>query len=92
MAWTYAGYRSEATDLARLTAARLHAQEITNAISADVSADGKSRNSGVLVQLLARVEKYIGDLEIKLGDGPAARPPVSMLSDFRTGTRAGGSS
>jgi hypothetical protein len=79
MAWTYSGFRSEATDAARLTMARLFAQEISDKITADVSADGKSRASSPLNSLLASTEAYIDKLESSVGRGA----PAISVADLR---------
>ena len=79
MAWTHSGYRSEATDFARLTKARLFAQEVSDAITADVAADGKSRANSPLNSLLNTVEAYIDKLESSVGRGA----PAISVADLR---------
>ena len=51
MAWTYSDYITLGPTSAGLTRLRLHIQEVTDAITADVSSDGKSMSSGNLVTL-----------------------------------------
>lgn len=50
--WTYADWAEQATDTARLARLRQHISEVNSAIAASVSADGKSRDSSVLKDLL----------------------------------------
>ena len=51
MAWTYSDYRQQGTLNAQIARLDLHIQEVTDAITADVSSDGKSMSSGNLVTL-----------------------------------------
>lgn len=62
MSWTYSNWRSQTTPAAQLAQLKLHIQEVTDAISADISADGKSRSSGSLTTLLAALEKRFDQL------------------------------
>jgi hypothetical protein len=71
MAWTYSDFEDTATyttAAARLARLNLHIGEVQAAVSADVSADGKSRSVGSLVQYLAQLRKRQTELE----GGPAA--------------------
>lgn len=51
-AWTYADWRSQTGDAARLARLRLHQEEVSGAIRADVAGGGMSRSSSHLVEYL----------------------------------------
>lgn len=59
MAWTYSDWRTyaDSNPAAKLARLRLHIQEISDAITADVSKAGASRGSNPLVTTLAMLEK-----------------------------------
>lgn len=82
MAWTYSDYPSQATDALRLARARLFKTEIINAITADVSADGKSRGNTPLNALLTAVNADIMEYERAVGRGSAG----VLRADLRGGT------
>lgn len=69
MAWTNAGYWEQSNDTARLSMARAFLTEVNSAITADVSADGKSRSSAGLMQLRESVLRDIALFERRTGQG-----------------------
>ena len=64
MAWTYADYESASTTPAgKLSRLLLHITEVTQALSAQVSADGKSRDPSLLNDHLTRLNARRMELE-----------------------------
>ena len=55
MAWTYADWRSQPTDAARLSRLRSHMDEVEAKIDAAVSDGGASRSTDTLETKLARL-------------------------------------
>ncbi len=84
--WTYSDWVTLTDAAAQRTRLALHIQEVTDAITADVASDGKSRSSQGLVQMLARLEARLAALDEKLGYGAAATA-VSLTADLRGGRR-----
>lgn len=62
MAWTYSDWDQQTTPAARLSRLSLHIKEVTDKIAANVSADGKSRDSSSLNQLLTTLNKRYDQL------------------------------
>lgn len=80
-AWSYAAFEEEASDTARLSMLRQHISEVRMAISANVSADGKSRDSTNLVQYLAGLNDRRVELEQATGQG--GRGAAILYTDSR---------
>lgn len=68
MAWSYSSWIT-LTGQARLTQLRLHIQEITNAITAGVTADGESVSPGNLNPVLDRLLDTEKELSATLAGG-----------------------
>lgn len=83
VAWTYHDYEEQTSDTARLTRLRLHIGEVSAAMTADVTADGKSRSAGNLRAYLADLQTRRRELERSSGTGASA--PAAALVDFRGG-------
>jgi hypothetical protein len=82
MAWTYSDYPSQTTDALRLARARQFLGELMGSVRADVSADGLSRSSGSLNELIRQVRDDIAAYERRTGAGDSAR---ALLTDLRGG-------
>ena len=67
--WTYSGFEAQATAALKLAMLQSHIGEVNAAVSADVSADGKSRSSGNLIQYLNLLQKRRMELEREAGVG-----------------------
>ena len=59
MTWTYSDWRSyaDSNPSAKLARLRLHIEEVTDAITADVTKGGSSRSSNPLLGYLSMLEK-----------------------------------
>lgn len=82
MAWTYADYATQTTMTAKIARLDQHIAEVSAAVAADISSDGKSRSSQVLVTLLDQLEKkrdkYAAHPEAT-GVGVSGGPTVSRI-------------
>ena len=81
MAWTYNDWASQSTPAARLTRLRLHIDEVSAQISADISASGKSRSTSTLQTYLDGLMNRMDRLEQQVGSGPGRRRRI--VADFR---------
>lgn len=73
MAWTYSDWHSQSTDSARLTRLRLYMSELESAITAGVSADGKSIDADVIERRLDKLAKERDRLAATVGSGSGSR-------------------
>lgn len=74
MAWTYSDWDQQSTPKAKLARLSLFIQEVTDKIAANVSADGKSRDSSSLNQLLTTLNKrYEQLLSVAGTTGPVSK-------------------
>lgn len=67
MAWQYSAWRSQPTLVAQLAMLELHMTEATNAVTAEVAGDGKSRSSNAIVQMLKDLEMQREKLARRVG-------------------------
>lgn len=81
MAWTYSGYKSQPTLSARLTMARQHHQELSDAITADVQGGGKAKWNTPLTTMLSMVAGDIEKYEAQLGEDHVG--PQIVAGDWR---------
>lgn len=72
MAWTYSDWRQQATDADKLTRLRLHLQEVTDAITAEVAGGGMSKSTNSYRSLLDYLQGEERILEARAGGGPMA--------------------
>lgn len=67
MAWTYSAWRRQGTPRARLDMLNLHLEELSNAVTAEISGDGKSRSSQAIRDMIRDLEKERVGLEAVVG-------------------------
>jgi hypothetical protein len=67
MAWLYSNWRSETTPAAQLAKLNLHLQELSDAVTAEISGDGKSRSSNAIAQMVQRLEEQREKLQRRVG-------------------------
>jgi hypothetical protein len=78
MAWTYADYETQTTDTDRLLRLRLHMAEVSDQITADITAGGgKSRSSASLTTYRAMLAERLQELERRTGQGGGVRVALS---------------
>lgn len=82
MSWTHADFEEQTTPAARLAKLRQHLTEVQTAISADVSASGRSRSSGSLTQYKSMLDARRKELELETGDNAATRASIAT-ANFR---------
>lgn len=83
MAWSNADYESESTDAARLSKARAFLAELRGAIGAEVAADGGSRSTNNILELIKDVKQDVRRYERLLGEG--IEKPSAIHADFGGG-------
>jgi len=83
MAWTYNDWLSQGSDAAQLTRLRLHIEEVSSEMSAEISSDGHSRNLGSLENYLGRLMDKLAELEALTGSGN--RGVVRTIANFGSG-------
>lgn len=88
MAWTYSDYITLGPTSAGLTRLRLHIQEVTDKISLEIAADGKSKSSHALQQYLDGLLKKEAQIEKRTG---LASARVSQIRLKDENARGGGS-
>lgn len=81
MAWTYADWRAQTTEAGQLERLRLHMGEVSNEVSAAITAGSKSRDSSQLNDYLANLEENARRLERITGSGVVR--PVVVHADLR---------
>lgn len=69
MTWTYNDWRRQATPAEQLDRLNLHIEEVSSRLTAELSADGKSKSTTALNDYLARLEERADELEQTAGAG-----------------------
>lgn len=83
MAWAHAEYMAEATVSARIAELDLHIAEVSAAIAADISSDGKSRSSQGLITYrrdLFETRRELASMPDATGVGVSGGPTVSRIA------------
>ncbi len=83
MAWTYSGYESETGATAQRAMLIQHIKEVRDSISANLSADGRSRDVSPLTEYLQSLMDEKARYDKQLGLGAHQRTNPLGLADFR---------
>lgn len=79
MAFTYSDWDQQATAAARLARLRLYIQELSDRLTAEIAADGKSKATAVFERRIAALESKRDELEQRAGRSGSRVSRVRLL-------------